>query len=423
MIERSWFDDTANLKNHYARRSGDYGPIVDEAAKLHSYVRSLTTQIQDAKAKRNEIAKEFGDRKKGGHPTDDLTAETSLLKTLIPELESELRSATETFEALWASLPNVPEGNVPLGDGEDDNVFVMERPGVTPDGTILDHVTIGEAMGLMSFERGATLSGSRFVVLSGALAKLERAITNLMIRNAENAGYVEHSVPHLVRRETMFGTGQLPKFEEDLFATNEHFLIPTAEVPLTNLMRGRLDPEGQTIRMFAHTPCYRAEAGSAGRDTRGLMRMHQFNKVELVTVCEYKHWWSEFNHMVDTATRVLEDLDLRHRVIQLCTGDLGFSAAKTYDIEVWVPSEDRFREISSVSWCGTFQAVRMDARYRSAELKRPQAYQTLNGSGLAVGRTLLAVMENYQTDGGVVIPLALRDDMGGSFIDDSGMII
>lgn len=422
MIERKWFDDIANLKNHYALRSGDYADMVDNASHLHREVRRLATHAQDAKEKRNSIAKEFGARKKAGLPTDDLTLESNLLKDLIPQIENELREMTEAFDLVWASLPNIPEGNVPRGKDESFNRVIREVPGITPNEPIHDHVTLGEAMGLMSFERGAALSGSRFVVLSGALARLERAISGLMIRNAEEHGYIEHSVPHLVRRDTMFGTGQLPKFEDDLFATGEHYLIPTAEVPLTNLMRGRLDPFGTVKRMFALTPCYRAEAGSAGRDTRGLMRMHQFSKVELVSVCAYKEWWREFDHMVATACAVLDKLDLKYRVIELCGGDLGFSAAKTYDIEVWVPSEDRYREISSVSWCGTFQANRMDARYRN-ENNRPEHYNTLNGSGLAVGRTLLAIMENYQTDGGIMIPLALRDAMGGSYIDDAGVIM
>jgi len=382
-----------------------------------------------------------------------LMAEVASLKDLIQQLEEEIDHKTEALKIdILEDLPNLPAPDVPDGDGEDDNVEVKtrafgERPAIN---AAREHYELGEQLGMMDFERAGKVSGSRFVYLTSGLARLERAIANLMLdMHTGEFGYTEVQPPILVRDEAAFGTGQLPKFEDDLFAADkgsraqrelqklvhEHtkteddkwligeltielnrlWLIPTAEVSLTNYVREEiLDEESLPRRYTAWTPCFRAEAGAAGKDTRGMIRMHQFSKVELVSITTPEKSEEEHERMTDCAQAVLKRLNLHHRVMTLCAGDMGFSAKKTYDIEVWLPGQGRFREISSCSNCGDFQARRMNARYRPKNEKGTRFVHTLNGSGLAVGRTLIAILENYQNpDGSIAIPDALKPYMGG----------
>ena len=324
----------------------------------------------------------------------------------------------EKLTVALSELPNSPSDDVPVGKSEDDNVE-LRRVGVPPvlDFKAKDHVEIGEALGGMSFERASKLSGSRFVVLSGQIARLERALAGFMLDlQTQEFGYTEIAPPVLVRSEALYGTGQLPKFSEDLFHTDDDFwLIPTAEVPLTNLVAGDiLDETDLPIRVTAMTPCFRSEAGAAGRDTRGMLRQHQFNKVELVSIVHPDTSVEEHERMTGAAEEVLKRLGLAYRVMLLSTGDMGFSARKTYDLEVWLPGQDTYREISSCSNCGDFQARRMRARFRPDGGKGTEFVHTLNGSGIAVGRCLIAVLENYQqADGSVIVPEVLRPYMGG----------
>ena len=315
-------------------------------------------------------------------------------------------------------MPNIPADDVPDGEDEDDNVelrCVGDKP--IFDFDVRDHVDIGESLGLLDFEAASKLSGSRFVVTRGALARMERALSALMLDlHTDEFDYTEVNPPLLVRDEAAYGTGQLPKFEEDLFkTTTDHWLIPTAEVPLTNLVAGDiLDEAKLPLRFTAHTPCFRSEAGAAGKDTRGMLRQHQFTKVEMVSICHPAASADEHERMTGCAEEVLKRLGLHYRVVVLSTGDLGFSAQKTYDIEVWLPGQDRYREISSCSNCGGFQARRMRARFRPEDRKGTDFVHTLNGSGLAVGRTLIAVIENYQqADGSIRVPDALKPYMSG----------
>jgi seryl-tRNA synthetase len=313
----------------------------------------------------------------------------------------------------------LPASDVPEGPDESANVEVTSRAFGKPPGMNApkEHFDLGEKLGLMDFERAAKVSGSRFVFLKAGLARLERALGNFMLDlQTGEFGYTEMQVPLMVRDDAAFGTGQLPKFSEDLFrTTNDFWLIPTAEISLTNFVREEiLDDEKLPLRFTAWTPCFRSEAGAAGKDTRGMIRMHQFSKVELVSITTPEQSQAEHERMTDCAQEVLKRLNLAHRVVTLCTGDMGFSAVKTYDIEVWLPGQNRFREISSCSNCGDFQARRMNARYRPKDSKGTRFVHTLNGSGLAVGRTLIAVMENYQNDdGSISIPDMLRPYMGG----------
>ncbi|MGE3935773.1 MAG: serine--tRNA ligase, partial [Rhodospirillaceae bacterium] len=333
-------------------------------------------------------------------------------------LEATVAELAQSVDEAVQTLPNLPAADVPPGRDEADNRelrVVGARPsfGFKP----RDHIELGEKLGLMDFGRAARLSGARFVVLTGALARLERALAAFMLDiHTREFGYTEVNPPLLVRDGAAFGTGQLPKFGEDLFRTTTgHWLIPTAEVPLTNLVADEIVEEAALpLRLTAHTPCFRSEAGAAGRDTRGMIRLHQFNKVELVSVAHPDHSAAEHERMTGAAEEVLKRLGLHYRVIVLCTGDMGFSAQKTYDIEVWLPGQEAFREISSCSNCGDFQARRMKARFRPAGQKGTRFVHTLNGSGLAVGRTLIAVLENFQrADGGIDIPPALRPYLDG----------
>lgn len=347
-------------------------------------------------------------------------------KERVAGLDAEQKQAERNRDAFLATLPNLAADDVPDGEDEHGNEiksrWYSEREGAPKpfkgSGPAKEHADLGEAMGLLDFEAAAKMSGARFAVLKGGLARLERALGQFMLdMQTTQHGYLEVNPPYLVRDEAMFGTGQLPKFEEDLFRVGEHLLIPTAEVSLTNLVRETILSEDELatpMRLTALTPCFRAEAGSAGRDTRGLIRQHQFSKVELVSITRPEDSEAEHERMTGCAEAVLKALELPYRRMLLCKGDMGFSARKTFDLEVWLPSQDTYREISSCSNCGDFQARRMDARFKRAGEKKTEFVHTLNGSGLAVGRTLVAVMENYQDqDGRIAVPSALLPYMGG----------
>ncbi|NFV79951.1 serine--tRNA ligase [Magnetospirillum aberrantis] len=391
-------------------------PRSAEILALDAERRSVQTRVQEMQARRNEASKQIGMLKKQGQDASAVMEEVAKLKDDVPALEVKDRELGEQLDAILASLPNLPAADVPDGPDEDHNVEL--RKWGTPrmfDFEPKEHDFLGTALGLMDFDGAAKLSGARFVVLKGKLARLERALAQFMLdTQTEEHGYTEVNPPTLVKDSALFGTGQLPKFGEDLFKTSTgHWLIPTAEVPLTNLVGDSIvDEAALPIRMTALTPCYRSEAGAAGKDTRGMIRQHQFWKVEMVSITHPDRSEEEHERMTKCAETILQRLGLPYRVIVLCTGDMGFSSQKTYDIEVWLPGQDRYREISSCSNCGDFQARRMKARFKSDKGNR--LVHTLNGSGLAVGRTLVAVLENYQqADGSIVVPEVLRGYMGG----------
>ena len=390
-----------------------------EALQLDQQVRAARSASETAQARRNDLSRRIGQAKaaKDEAAAAQLFDEVEALKAEAAGDAERAKVAEEALRDLLASLPNLPAQDVPAGDDEAGNVevrrwgepFAIQAP--------RNHADLGEAMGLMDFEAAARMSGARFVVLKGPLARLERALGQFMldIQTLEH-GYTEVSPPLLVRDAAAFGTGQLPKFSDDLFRTTDgRWLIPTAEVSLTNLVREQiLAAESLPLRLTALTPCFRSEAGASGRDTRGMIRQHQFYKVELVSITEPDQSDAEHERMVSCAEAVLKRLDLPFRTMLLCRGDMGFSARRTYDLEVWLPSEGRYREISSCSNCGDFQARRMDARTKSTGEKGTRYVHTLNGSGLAVGRTLVALLENYQDEGGrIAIPQVLQAYMGG----------
>ena len=415
--------------------------------------KALGTLAQDIQSERNAAAKQIGQLKAKGEDASDLIEQVSKSKEAQAEAEQKAKDATEKLNAVLAGIPNSPDADVPDGADENDNVEVKKWG--TPksfDFSVKDHVDLGEALGMMDFETAAKMSGARFVLLSGKLARLERALANFMLdQQTEHNGYTEVNPPALVKDTALFGTGQLPKFEEDLYQlpdvnqaldfvnqtllqTNEKYelrdviamvrnelskdrmwLIPTAEVPLTNIVAGAMISEDYLPRRYtAMTWCFRSEAGSAGKDTRGMIRQHQFTKVEMVSVVKPEDSDAELLRMTGCAEGILEALELPYRTITLCTGDMGFGAVKTFDIEVWLPAQDTYREISSCSNTRDFQARRMNARFKRAGEKKPEFVNTLNGSGLAVGRCLVAVLENYQNeDGSITVPEALRPYMGG----------
>jgi seryl-tRNA synthetase len=380
--------------------------------------RSITTELQEVQTRRNNASKRIGALKGKGEDASRLIAEVAELKQRMLALENAQKEVSAKVHDMLEGLPNIPADDAPDGEDEDDNVE-LRRVGEKPefDFPVKDHVDIGEGLGLLDFEAASRLSGSRFVLTLGGLARMERALAAMMLDlHTEEFGYTEVNPPLLVRHDAAYGTGQLPKFEEDLFkTTTDHWLIPTAEVPLTNMVADQIfDETLLPMRFTAHTPCFRSEAGAAGKDTRGMLRQHQFPKVELVSIVHPDASEDEHERMTSCAEEVLKRLGLYYRVVSLSTGDLGFSARKTYDIEVWLPGQDRFREISSCSNCGDFQARRMRAKFRQEERKGTEFVHTLNGSGLAVGRALIAVLENYQqSDGSVIIPKVLRPYMGG----------
>ncbi|MXO76096.1 serine--tRNA ligase [Altererythrobacter aerius] len=408
-------DDPAAFDAALARRG--FAAAAAEVLALDERRRVAATKAQDRLARRNEASKAIGAAMGRGDQdaAGALKAEVAAIKAELPALEEEERAAGAAQDNLLAQLPNLPAADVPLGQDEASNVETA-RWGELPAFAFqpAEHADFGPALGL-DFETGARLAGARFTFLRGQMARLQRALTQFMldVQTGEH-GYQECAVPLLVREDAMFGTGQLPKFAEDSFATTDgRWLIPTSEVSLTNSVREQIIDLPAPLRLTALTPCFRSEAGSAGRDTRGYIRQHQFDKVELVSICRPEDASAEHAHMVRSAQNILERLGLPYRTMLLCAGDMGFGARKTFDLEVWLPGQAAYREISSISWCGDFQARRMNARYRD-ENGKPAFVHTLNGSGLAVGRTLVAVLENYQqADGSVIVPEALLPWTGG----------
>lgn len=389
---------------------------------LESQRKSVQVRTEQLQAERNSRSKSIGQAKARGEDIAPLLAEVDQMGSDLEAGKRELDAIQSELDNLLLNLPNLPHESVPVGADEDENVEVA-RWG-TPrsfDFEIKDHVALGEQHGWLDFETAAKLSGARFALLRGPIARLHRALAQFMINlHTGEHGYEEAYTPYLVQAPALQGTGQLPKFEEDLFKIAREdqadlYLIPTAEVSLTNIVAGEiLDAKQLPLKFVAHTPCFRSEAGASGRDTRGMIRQHQFDKVEMVLVVEPSTSFEALEGMTANAERVLQLLELPYRKLALCTGDMGFSAVKTYDLEVWVPSQDKYREISSCSNCGDFQARRMQARYRNPETGKPELLHTLNGSGLAVGRTLVAVLENYQqADGSIRVPEVLKPYMGG----------
>ncbi|NKL00696.1 serine--tRNA ligase [Rhizobium leguminosarum bv. viciae] len=419
MLDIKWIRENPEaLDAALAKRGAE--PLAQSLVALDEKRRTAVQKAQDLLSRRNLASKEIGAAmaQKNGELAEKLKAEVSELKTLLPAIEEEDRQLTAELNDALSRIPNIPFDDVPVGKDEHDNV-VTRTVGEKPrwNHAPKEHFEIGEALGYMDFERAAKLSGSRFTVLTGPLARLERALGQFMIDlHTSEHGYTEVSSPLMVRDEAVYGTAQLPKFAEDLFRTTDgRWLIPTAEVTLTNLVREEiLDHEKLPLRFTALTPSFRSEAGSAGRDTRGMLRQHQFWKCELVSITDAENAVAEHERMTACAEEVLKRLGLHFRTMTLCTGDMGFGSRKTYDLEVWLPGQNAFREISSCSVCGDFQGRRMNARYRGKEDKSNRFVHTLNGSGTAVGRCLIAVLENYlNEDGSVTIPDVLLPYMGG----------
>ncbi len=402
--------------NAWARRG--IPPQSAALLEMDSELRTKQTELQECQSRRNEASKAIGIAKSKGEDASGAIQEVGELKEKMSILEEEVRELSEKLNAALSRIDNVPGADVPDGESEDDNKEIRKW-GELPafDFEPKQHFDIGESLGQMDFDGAAKMSGARFVILRGDLAKLERALAAFMLDMHTNEyGYEEVSVPLLVRDQALYGTSQLPKFEEDLFkTTTDHYLIPTGEVPLTNMVRETIvEEEKLPIRLTCLSSCYRSEAGSAGRDTRGMIRLHQFQKVEMVSITTPEQSDEELERMTGIAEQVLKRLGLPYRAVMLCTGDMGFAAHKTYDLEVWLPGQNMYREISSCSNTGDFQARRMKARCRPKSDKKTRFVHTLNGSGLAVGRTLVAVLENYQqADGSVVIPDVLKPYMGG----------
>lgn len=411
-----------NDLNHLAEQLKARGFELDVAAiaGLEEKRKTLQVHCESLQQERNASAKNIGKAKAQGEDIAPLLAAVESLKGQLQASETALSALQAELDSLLAGVPNIPDSTVPVGLKEEDNVE-LTKVGDVPsfDFEPKDHVDLGADLGMLDFDTASKLTGSRFSVMKGPLASLSRALTQFMMNtHIQEHGYEEVYVPYMVNRDSLYGTGQLPKFEEDLFKLTddrEFYLIPTAEVPVTNLMRDEIiDESALPLRYTAHTPCFRSEAGSYGRDTRGMIRQHQFEKVELVQFVKPEDSDAALEALTGHAESILQKLDLAYRKMALCAGDMGFSAAKTYDLEVWVPSQNKYREISSCSSFRDFQARRMKARYRNSETGKPALLHTLNGSGLAVGRTLLAVMENYQqADGSIIVPEILRPYMGG----------
>ncbi|HBH39914.1 MAG: serine--tRNA ligase [Pseudomonas sp.] len=391
---------------------------------LESRRKAVQTRTETLQAERNSRSKSIGQAKARGEDIQPLLADVDRMGNELAEAKQELEGIQQELDALLLSMPNLPAESVPVGKNEDENVEV--RRWGTPrsfDFEVKDHVALGEQHGYLDFETAAKLSGARFALMRGPIARLHRALAQFMLDlHVNEHGYEEAYTPYLVQAEALQGTGQLPKFEEDLFKIQrgddqrDLYLIPTAEVSLTNIVsQSILGAEELPLKLTAHTPCFRSEAGSAGRDTRGMIRQHQFDKVEMVQIVRPEQSTAALEELTGHAEDVLKRLELPYRTMALCSGDMGFSAQQTYDLEVWIPSQGKYREISSCSNCGDFQARRMQARWRNPETGKPELVHTLNGSGLAVGRTLVAVLENYQqADGSIDVPQALRSYMGGA---------
>lgn len=389
---------------------------------LENRRKDVQTRTEQLQAERNARSKSIGQAKQRGEDIAPLMADVDRMAAELNRGKVELDEIQAELDSILLGIPNLPHESVPVGDDEDANLEVRRwGTPTTFDFPIQDHVALGEKFGWLDFETAAKLSGARFALLRGPIARLHRALAQFMINlHVSEHGYEEAYTPYLVQAPALQGTGQLPKFEEDLFKISRDgeadlYLIPTAEVSLTNIVAGEiLDPKQLPLKLVAHTPCFRSEAGASGRDTRGMIRQHQFDKVEMVQIVEPGKSMEALESLTANAERVLQALELPYRVLALCTGDMGFSATKTYDLEVWVPSQDKYREISSCSNTGDFQARRMQARWRNPETGKPELVHTLNGSGLAVGRTLVAVLENYQqADGSIRIPEVLKPYMGG----------
>ncbi|HSV82456.1 MAG TPA: serine--tRNA ligase [Ramlibacter sp.] len=413
-----------------ARKSPQPYLDVESFQRLEAERKTIQTRTEELQARRNQLSKQIGQLKAKGESADAVMAEVAQAKVELEQSAARLEQIQPEMQALLLAVPNLPHESVPVGSEENANLEV--RKWGTPrsfDFAVRDHVDLGEPLGL-DFETGVKLSGARFTVMKGQVARLHRALAQFMLDvQTQEHGYTECYTPYIVNEATLRGTGQLPKFEADLFAVSkggqeglsaeDHhhqslYLIPTSEVTLTNFVRDTIVPEAQLpVRLTAHTPCFRSEAGSAGRDTRGMIRQHQFDKVEMVQVVHPEKSYEALEQMTGHAEAVLQKLGLPYRVVLLCTGDMGFGAAKTYDLEVWLPAQNTYREISSVSNCEAFQARRLQARFKTAQGKN-ELVHTLNGSGLAVGRTLVAVLENYQNaDGSITVPEALRPYMSG----------
>ena len=403
--------------DHSLKRRG-LDPVSEKILSLDTERRAAQTQLQTLQQERNQASKLIGELKRQGGDASDAMAKVAAAKDQMQELTEREAQLGEELDAILHALPNLPAADVPDGVDESGNRQLRAHGEPRRENSLKDHVDLGEALGQIDFAAAAALSGARFVLLRGQIARLERALGQFMLDlHTTEHGYQETAAPYLVRSHALFGTGQLPKFAEDLFHTDgDHWLIPTAEVPLTNLVADTIVDEAELpLRFTALTPCFRSEAGSAGRDTRGMLRQHQFSKVELVSITTPEQSEAEHERMAQCAETVLQRLELPYRVVSLCTGDLGFAARKTYDLEVWLPGQNAYREISSCSNCGDFQALRMKARCRAADAKGTRALHTLNGSGVAVGRALIAVIENHQQpDGSIRIPEVLRPYMGGA---------
>ncbi len=410
--------DIANVEQALANRGGSAAEL-GNFTELDVKRRELLQESEQLKSQRNTVSQEVAKLKKSGDNADDLILEMRQVSERIKGLDEEIRSMEEQLQEIVLTIPNIPHDSVPIGASEDDNVGLREWGSVPEWGfEPKAHWDIAEQLGILDFEAAAKVTGSRFVFYRGLGARLERALINFMMDLHSNEhGFEEMLPPYIVNRDSMTGTGQLPKFEEDSFKLQgtEYFLVPTAEVPVTNYHRDDiLSIEDLPKNFVAYSACFRSEAGSAGRDTRGLIRQHQFNKVELVKLVVPEHSYDELEKLTGHAERVLQLLGLPYRIVTLCTGDLGFTSAKTYDLEVWLPSANMFREISSCSNFEDFQARRANIRFRREPKSKPEFVHTLNGSGLAVGRTVAAILENYQQeDGSVVVPEVLRPYMGG----------
>lgn len=395
---------------------------VEALTELEAQRKEVQMRTEQLQAQRNSSAKSIGQAKARGEDIAPLLAAVEQMGSDLDDAKQQLADIQNSLDDILLGVPNLPHESVPVGADEDDNQQVRSwgEPAQF-DFPVKDHVELGENLDQLDFANAAKLSGARFAVMRGGIARLHRALAQFMLNtHTGEHGYTEHYTPYLVQASALQGTGQLPKFEEDLFRLEREgqaplYLIPTAEVSLTNLVAGEiLDAEQLPVKMVAHSPCFRSEAGASGRDTRGMIRQHQFDKVELVQVVHPEQSWQALEELTGHAEKILQALQLPYRVMALCTGDMGFSASKTYDIEVWVPSQNKYREISSCSNCTDFQARRMQARFRNPETGKPELLHTLNGSGLAVGRTLVAVLENYQqADGSIRVPEVLVPYMGG----------
>lgn len=409
-------DNIDYLQEMLAKRGSNLS--LDEFEQLDAERRDILTEVEALRGKRNTVSTQIAQMKKTGEDATDIINEMGVVSARIKELDEKLKEVDEKLTYIQMTIPNIISDTVPVGKDENDNVVV--KTWGTPkkfDFTPRPHWEIGEELEILDFERGAKLGGSRFVVYRGMGARLERALINFMLNtHTTEHGYTEHLTPFIVRREICEGTGQLPKFEEDMYkTTDDMFLISTSEITLTNIHREEiLDEKDLPKYLTAYSPCFRREAGSYGRDVKGLIRQHQFNKVEMVKLATPETSYDELEKMVGNAEAILQKLGLPYRVVLLCSGDMGFGSSKTYDLEVWLPSQDKYREISSCSNCGDFQARRMGLKYRPEGSTKSEFVHTLNGSGLAVGRTLLAIMENYQQeDGSFLIPEVLVPYMMG----------